>query len=85
MTLISRSRSTLMPAVSAADGYSPTERVRRPHRVWNRPKCTNSAARMASVAKMLVPVKKTSPMSGIFDSSGTSKLGISPGSSLPGL
>ena len=37
------------------------------------------------MAKMLVPVKKTGPKSGIFDSSGTSKLGIRPGSSLPGL
>ena len=45
--------------MSAADGYSPTERVRRPHRVWKSPKCTKSAARMASVAKMLVPVKNT--------------------------
>ncbi len=74
-----------MPAVSAADGYSPTERVRSPHRVWNRPKWTASAARIARVAKMLVPVKNTSPMSGIFDSSGTSKLGISPGSCWPGV
>ena len=43
------------------------------------------AARIASVAKMLVPVKNTSPMSGIWDSTGTSKLGMRPGRSSPGV
>ena len=47
--------------------------------------CTPMAAMMASIAKMLVPVKKTSPMSGILDSTGTSKLGIRPGSTCAGL
>ena len=33
MTLPHRVRLTLIPTVSAACGYSPTERTRRPHRV----------------------------------------------------
>ena len=43
VTLMTRSRSTLMPAVSAADGYSPTARVRSPQRVWKSARCTSTA------------------------------------------
>lgn len=57
VTLIIRILVTLMPAASAALGYSPTDRLLKPQRVLNIAKFT--ANTMNSVARANIPFLKT--------------------------
>jgi hypothetical protein len=59
VTLTRRIVMTLMPAVSAADGYSPMARVRRPQRVLNSAKWMPKTATIAMSAK--TPCRRRRP------------------------